>query len=201
MPTSTKPKRTEVNQPRTAWLEAGLGLLSSVGPQAITVEQLCKSVGRSKGSFYHHFADVNAYGDELVSFWEHRDTESVMHMVDLAASAWHKRQTLAGLSLSLDASTERAMRQWAAGNAVVRSRVEAIDQQRIAYLASLIDEINGHADSADALDLARIEYAAFVGLFYVLPSGQRTDLTRMLRRFLMLMTPTAPPLPPGWPDL
>jgi AcrR family transcriptional regulator len=201
MPPITKPKRTEVNQPRTAWLEAGLALLSNIGPQAITVEQLCKSVGRSKGSFYHHFADVNVYGNDLVSFWEQRDTESVMRMVDLSASAWHKRQTLAGLSLSLDGSTERAMRQWAASNAVVRNRVEAIDQLRIAYLASLIDEINGHTDPADALDLARIEYAAFVGLFYVLPSGQRTDLTRMLRRFLTLMTPAAPPLPPTWPDV
>ena len=201
MPAIVKPKHTEVNQPRSAWLEAGLGLLSSIGPQAITVAQLCASVGRSKGSFYHHFADVEAYGDDLVSFWEQRDTESVMHMVDLSASAWHKRQTLAGLSLSLDSSTERAMRQWAAGNAVVRKRVDAIDQRRIAYLASLIDEINGHADPVDALDLARIEYAAFVGLFYVFPSGQRTDLTRMLRRFLMLVTPAAPALPPAWPDV
>ncbi|WGG52851.1 TetR/AcrR family transcriptional regulator [Rugamonas sp. DEMB1] len=201
MPPNTKPtQHRETKLPRTAWLESGLGLLSGTGPQAITVEQLCKSVGRSKGSFYHHFADVKTYGDALVSFWEQRDTESVMRMVDQSAGAWQKRQALAGLALSLDGSTERAMRQWAASNADVGGRVAVIDQRRIAYLAGLIDEINGHGDPADALDLARIEYATFVGLFYVLPCGQRVDSSRMLRRFLMLMTPAAPPLPPNWPD-
>ncbi|WP_317203621.1 hypothetical protein [Janthinobacterium sp.] len=49
-----------------------------------------------------------------------------MRMVDQSASARHKRQTLAGLFLSLDGSTERALRQWAAGNVVVRNRVQAI---------------------------------------------------------------------------
>jgi AcrR family transcriptional regulator len=201
MPLTTEPKRRETKLPRTVWLESGLGLLSEQGPQAITVEQLCNSVGRSKGSFYHHFADVKTYGDELISFWEQRDTESVMQMVDQSAGAWQKRQSLAGLALSLDGSTERAMRQWAASNADVGGRVAAIDLRRIAYLATLIDEINGHTDPADALDLARIEYAAFVGLFYVLPCGQRADSSRMLRRFLMLMTPTAPALPQNWPDV
>ncbi|MBJ7311251.1 TetR/AcrR family transcriptional regulator [Rugamonas sp. CCM 8940] len=177
-----------------------MGLLSELGPQAITVEQLCQRVGRSKGSFYHHFADVKAYSDELVSFWEQRATASVMQMVEQSAGAWEKRQTLAALVLSLDRGTARAMRQWAASNAEVAIRVAAIDQRRIAYLASLIDEINGHTDPADALDLARIEYAAFIGLLYILPNGERSELSRMLRRFLMLLTPHGPALPANWPD-
>ena len=98
---------------------------------------------------------------------------------------------LAKLALALDARVERAMRQWAARNALVKHRLGNIDQRRIAYLAGLIAELRDDGDHTDALDLARIEYATFVGMFYVFPDGQEEDMMRMLRRFIGLMTPEA----------
>ncbi|MFM9433988.1 AcrR family transcriptional regulator [Janthinobacterium sp. CG_23.3] len=179
-------------QPRHAWLDAGLALLTGGGADALTIDQLCVAVGRSKGSFYHHFADVDAYAEALLDHWQELHTENVERAVDQLSSVWERRMRLANLALTLDGAIERAMRQWGARSPLVLDRLRDIDQRRIAYLAGLIAELRDDGDRADALDLARIEYATFVGMLYVFPDGRHEDMLRMLRRFIGLMTPEAP---------
>ena len=57
---------------REDWIYAGLEALARNGPLALRVEAVARALGVSKGSFYWHFRDRNAWRDALLAFWEYR---------------------------------------------------------------------------------------------------------------------------------
>ncbi|WP_409567793.1 TetR family transcriptional regulator [Rugamonas sp. DEMB1] len=50
---------------RQAWIDAGLGKLAEDGPQSLKVMGIAQHLGVTKGSFYWHFADLQAYKTEV----------------------------------------------------------------------------------------------------------------------------------------
>src|SRR4051812_27070836 len=48
------------------WLEAGYEIFSIGGPDALKVERIARIVGKSKSSFYHHFADLEIFQKKLL---------------------------------------------------------------------------------------------------------------------------------------
>ncbi|MGL2986200.1 TetR/AcrR family transcriptional regulator [Flavobacterium sp. RSSA_27] len=57
--------KTEVKLP---WIELGYTIFANEGPSAIKIEQLARKVGKSKSSFYHHFADTSVFLEELLKY-------------------------------------------------------------------------------------------------------------------------------------
>jgi AcrR family transcriptional regulator len=49
-----------------AWIQAGYSTFALAGPQGLKVEVLARAVGKSKSSFYHHFADLDIFTDYLL---------------------------------------------------------------------------------------------------------------------------------------
>ena len=50
------------------WLTAGYEIFSQEGPNGLKVERLARIVGKSKSSFYHHFADLEIYTSFLLEY-------------------------------------------------------------------------------------------------------------------------------------
>jgi AcrR family transcriptional regulator len=50
------------------WIQAGYTAFSQMGQTALKVEVLAQTVGISKSSFYHHFADMEGFIGHLVEF-------------------------------------------------------------------------------------------------------------------------------------
>jgi AcrR family transcriptional regulator len=53
---------------RTPWLEVGYSIFAYEGPKGLKIEALAREVGKSKSSFYHCFADLEIFIDELLEF-------------------------------------------------------------------------------------------------------------------------------------
>ena len=68
------PKTAQSRTRRTQWLDAGLDILRENGEDQLTIESLCARLGRTKGSYYHHFTDVAAYLDALLAHWADKQT-------------------------------------------------------------------------------------------------------------------------------
>lgn len=51
-----------------AWLETGYKYFAYEGPKGLKVERLAKEVGKNKSSFYHLFADLEAFTESLLEF-------------------------------------------------------------------------------------------------------------------------------------
>lgn len=50
------------------WIEAGYEAFGLHGPETLKVEQLSRTVGISKSSFYHHFADIPVFIERLLHY-------------------------------------------------------------------------------------------------------------------------------------
>ena len=49
------------------WLEGGYAEFAEVGPEHISINLIAKNIGASRSSFYHHFAEVDIFIDELLA--------------------------------------------------------------------------------------------------------------------------------------
>lgn len=148
---------------REDWLDAGLVVLRDGGHDALTIDALCRALGRTKGSFYHHFADVAALHEALLEHWETRSTEQLITQSDAVGgrSPAARRSHLHELVRTASSGVERAVQAWALRDRraqVVRSRV---DQRRVGYLAELRRAAGTPPKLAERM--AQIEYAAFLG--------------------------------------
>ncbi len=48
------------------WIKNGYEIFAHLGQNGLKVEPLAKKVGKNKSSFYHHFADLELFVDELL---------------------------------------------------------------------------------------------------------------------------------------
>jgi AcrR family transcriptional regulator len=178
---------------REDWLDAGLALLASDGRWALTLERLCARLARTKGSFYHHFADMQGYQRELLARWRDRHTEAMIEDSRTAGDPRARGERLREQVAAADLRVERAIRAWAEVEPDARAALDEVDARRLAYLTELAR--SRVADPARALVVARLEYAAFVGtvtLFHGLPRAQRELLSRSLDEALTLWATATP---------
>lgn len=54
---------------RQDWLDAGVSALSEDGVGAVTIDALCRRVGKTKGSFYSHFPTMSDFIRQLGERW------------------------------------------------------------------------------------------------------------------------------------
>jgi len=50
------------------WIKTGYEIFAILGASAIKIEPLAKKVGKSKSSFYHHFADLEIFTNLLLDY-------------------------------------------------------------------------------------------------------------------------------------
>ena len=51
---------------RSIWIRQGYKSFAHEGPAGLKVERMARSVDKSKSSFYHHFADLEVFTEELL---------------------------------------------------------------------------------------------------------------------------------------
>jgi AcrR family transcriptional regulator len=141
------------------WCRAGLALLRDEGPSGVTLERLCASLGRTKGSFYHHFRGLHAFQTALLAEWEEQHTGRPIAAASHAEGAARRSALLDAVVLGIDHDLDRAVRAWGRHDARVREAVRRVDARRMGYLVDL------HRDRgrSDARGLAELEYAVFLG--------------------------------------
>ncbi|MDJ0571184.1 MAG: TetR/AcrR family transcriptional regulator [Pleurocapsa sp. MO_192.B19] len=164
-------------------LETGLQLLSDSGEQALTVERLCKATSRTKGSFYHHFKNHDDFIEALLEYWQSKYTEQIIAAVDRLKDPIAQRKELDRLAANVDNQIEKVIRNWSNVDRRVRQTIKQVDDRRIKYLTNLIAKL-GQLEQQIAYELAVIEYAAFLGLQYLLPDRD----SKQIEHFITLVT-------------
>ena len=181
MERAARPKRFA----RKDWLQLGLAALAEAGPAGLTVEALCARAGKTRGSFYSHFAGTEDFLGALAGHWRETFTEALIAAANRQGRPGARLDHLNQLAVRLDPRIEQGMRKLAAANAGVAHVCADADARRIAYLARLY-EISGKFSRADAQALARIEYAAFVGFQQIAPDAGAAELRQVYQDFMKL---------------
>ena len=157
------------------WIELGFTLLAEEGVSGIKIDRLCARMGVTKGSFYWHFTDLQAYMEALAERWgdvrdaarasfrelEHLDpSERLQRMMEVLADP--RQWTL-----------ERAVREWARSDPAVAERVRKSD--RWVNRAVLRAFVDAGFSGADAEVRARGLFYAGVGFLH---TASERDLAR-----------------------
>jgi len=183
------------------WLAAGLVLLRESGHDALTIDALCRALGRTKGSFYHHFADVSAFSQQLLLHWEKRSTDDLIAAAESSGAPEERRARLYASVRTVESGVERAVQAWALRDPAAREVRARVDARRIGYLAKLRRAVGVAPKLAE--QAAQLEYAAFLGALQIFelpsPAGWKAfeKANALLLRALDVLTTT--PDGPGRP--
>jgi AcrR family transcriptional regulator len=162
---------------RTDWLEQGLDLLSTSGPQHLKIDTLCKALGVTKGSFYHHFQHQAAFVSALLEHWKTTYTQQLIEAVAGIDDPHVRSQRLSELVYRKDMRPEVAMRAWASSHDEVAATVREVDAQRMEYLVTLSKRMGAHDEQA--LLLAKMAYAQLVGMQHLQAFISPADAVKM----------------------
>jgi AcrR family transcriptional regulator len=143
------------------WLDTGLKALAASGFTALKAEPLSKALKVSRGSFYWHFADLNAFHAAVLAHWREVAAERIIADLESAPAGESPIRLLLRRTFSGRLALERAVRSWATSDAQARSAVQAIDRRRLDYVSMLLRDAGLPAEIAQAR--AQILYWAFIG--------------------------------------
>ena len=143
------------------WLNQGLKALAARGFTALKAEPLAKAMGVSRGSFYWHFADVDAFHAAILRHWREVAAERIIANVEAASSSENPLALLLRQAFGGGLALEKAVRTWAAHDPAAQDAVQAIDRRRLNYVESLLGTSGLSPGIARAR--AQILYWAFVG--------------------------------------
>lgn len=144
------------------WEQAALQLIADDGVGALAIDALARRLGVTKGSFYWHFRSRDALLQAALERWQHQGEDVLLAQI---TSIGEPRERLRQLFLRV-AGEKLSHRVHAAllsalEHPRVRAAVEVAARRRLdiltnAYRQTGLDELN-------ALNSARLAYAAYVG--------------------------------------
>ena len=143
------------------WLKHGLKTLAEEGFTALKVVPLARAMGVSRGSFYWHFTDIEAFHANILELWRDIAAERIIADIDAAANKNSALELLLRRVFGEQRGLENAVRRWAVVDAAARDSVQAIDKRRVGYVEGLLRGAGVSADDARAR--AQILYWAYLG--------------------------------------
>jgi AcrR family transcriptional regulator len=174
------------------WLKHGMKVLAEEGFGALKADLMAKSLQVSRGSFYWHFKDLHAFHAALLEDWHTRATQQVIDWLEQTAEGSQRLNLLVQSAWKVSNRLERAMRAWATHSAEIATRLEAIDAQRIDYIAGLLESagLNPNQARARAFFIASAYLGRIIlgdGAFGVVPEKELAAIVKLLQ------SPTAHP--------
>jgi AcrR family transcriptional regulator len=166
-------------------------VLRDGGDSALTIDRLCKDLGRTKGAFYHHFADVGVYTAALLAAWETMTMAAASGGARTASArraangAPADRTVESSGTTSSDVALDRSIRAWSLRDARAHQVVSRVDERRMARLTA---RYPAEISLSLRRKLARLEYAAQIGLEHLypeMPSAVSRELEQLLKPALL----------------
>lgn len=167
------------------WLELGLTCVRSEPSTRLTVDFLCERANKTKGSFYFHFKNIEAYFVALAEHWYEQFTIELILKSQQKSTPKDRLDLLNALAVQLDPRIEQGMRALAAREPSINGICKKVDEMRREYLGKLYQS-TGHFDDDDAEALAVFEYAAMVGYQQIMPDATPKETAKMYQVFLKL---------------
>lgn len=154
------------------WVKAGLETLASKGVDAVRVETIAAKLKVTKGSFYWHFTDRDAWLAAMLATWESNATERVIDVINEAGgSAASRLARLMELTRGHPKAprSELAIRSWGATEKKVSKTLARVDARREAYVRDLL--IEHGLPKGEATARAHGLYLALIGEYVWVSHG------------------------------
>lgn len=148
------------------WLDHALEELAENGFTVLKADVLAKSLGVSRGSFYHHFEDLATFHRAVLNRW--LEVSSLAVATELEGSGLPPTEKMSQLVSVVAAGTtrlEQAVRAWAFSSPEVAATVGDVDRARMDYIVQVLRE--GGIDAATAQRRGVLLYLSNVGYSFL----------------------------------
>ncbi len=146
----------------TDYYGAALTLLAERGHDGLTVAALCRELGVTKGSFYHHFANLSAFVGSLLDFWALEHATRLIALSEAVDDPHERLALLKGIAVGLPHGAEAALRAWSWSDAKVAAVQERVDGARLTHLADA--GVQAGLPPARARLMAKISLSVLIGM-------------------------------------
>ncbi|HEY3467789.1 MAG TPA: TetR/AcrR family transcriptional regulator [Amycolatopsis sp.] len=170
---------------RRAYFDAALDLLAEHGFTGLNVGALCRALGVTSGSFYHHFGGWPGFVDGLLEHWENRQVLILRERNFGTGGPAADFAALMDLTLGLPHEAEAAIRAWAMNDETVRAAQKRVDQARLRTVGRAVEGIVG--DRALARTLTSLGMAMLVGHQQLASAGEHSELETLLAEYTSLV--------------
>jgi AcrR family transcriptional regulator len=147
--------------PPNTWIDAGLRAFAAGGVDAVRIELLAQELNVTRGSFYWHFQDRQAFLEQMLDAWERKSTDEVLERVESGGGDAKEKVKRAGmLTFSKELlPIDLAVREWARRDRSVAQRLRRVDNRRMEYLRSLISTLCSDPDDVEARSMLAFSLA------------------------------------------
>lgn len=156
------------------WLAEGFKLLREFAQDKLRILYLCKRLGVTRGSFYHHFKGIEDYIAALMESWEQENTLRLIKSANKGQSPEERMEILAQMIADSDQTVEAAIRSWSFYHTKVKKHLSKVDELRITYVEEIFKDLG--AEPELALKKAKLDYAVLVGVQQLFPDASRGEL-------------------------
>ena len=159
------------------WIDFALATLARVGFDALKADVLARKLGVSRGSFYWHFADLDAFHSKVIEHWRRVATEVIIADIERHESREQRIDALLRHAFGDGAILEVRMRAWAENNARAARALGDVDRRRQDYIKQLLVETGIAAPLAATR--AQLLYWTYLGAAWSRSrlTGERLDRT------------------------
>jgi AcrR family transcriptional regulator len=170
---------------RQAYFAAALDVLAEHGFTELNVGRLCRDLGVTSGSFYHHFGGWPGFVEQLLDHWENRQVLILRERNFGSGGPSADFAALMDLTLGLPHEAEAAIRAWAANDETVRAAQKRVDSARLRTVGRAVTGIVGDRDLARTL--TSLGMAMLVGHQQLASAGEHSELATLLAEYTRLV--------------
>lgn len=162
-----------------------LEVLAELGFKGLNIGLLCRRLGVTSGSFYHHFGSWQGFVDALLEHWEQRQVRILRTSNFNQGDPDEDVRAMADLAAGLHHSAEAAIRAWAANDESVGAAVKRVDESRRRTVQRVVRGVVGDEDTAAVV--TSLGMAMLIGYQQIAASGENICLERLLDQYSRLI--------------
>lgn len=142
------------------YYDAAMSILAREGAAGLKIGPLCRSLGVTSGSFYHHFGGWAGFVRGLLRYWEAEQTDRIVELARATADPVERIDVVKQLSVELRHDAEAAIRAWAQIDPEVGRAQARVDVQRRIALEQVVADVVPDPDDARRLAVFGISLMA-----------------------------------------
>ena len=175
------------------WFETAMGLLAEHGQRGLKIAPLCRRMGVTSGSFYHHFGSWAGFVDAMLAYWEAEQTQRLLALTWAADDPWERVAVMKNLAVTVPHEAEAAIRAWGRVDPAVGRAQQRVDEARVEGLRAVIAGVGGDEETARRLSLMGV--ALLAGVQQIRAQVDREELLSVLTDFERVIAASTPPRP------
>jgi AcrR family transcriptional regulator len=158
------------------WIKKGLLIIRRNGSSHLTIDEIASRLKVTKGSFYHHFENIDEFEYEVANYWS---TELIENMGQ--ANTKNVADSLKRFYEAVNVKEETKFRNWSESSKFAAEALKSLDLKRIDFLFALYQT---KYDQKEAKAKAYLEYGAFIGVQQLFKYMSEAEIKAATKEFM-----------------